>query len=279
MAPMTSDPILTSISVNVQLRGHGIEPGQRQIVENLRSRAFDMQRHFQLAENTALLLDQSFACEVPAAIDDTYEAHAFLSLRTQLFRVLVVDLHAAILDNRRSSTSIVKMLQQLSNKQVNLPALVAYYTDPTALTVEIQGVPAEELERYRQREIERSTAECAESINAQWSNVRKRERLLDTAAARRISWARHSTAHLTVGPNGVVALDDDPPHGEGNLTWDEPIKFLRTVRELVYDVYALVTATSWDESGVAIDTFYAQAFWDRFTNGRTELKPPKGIFS
>ena len=87
-------------------------------------------------------------------------------------------------------------------------------------------------------------------------------------------WARvKAIAHLERTDTGIVGLDGTPPVGKGKLTYGEPVKFLATVRPYVYDVFNLITSTSWSESE-RIDRFYVQAFWDRFKNGYTKLEPP-----
>jgi hypothetical protein len=46
---------------------------------------------------------------------------------------------------------------------------------------------------------------------------------------------------------------------------------LSAVRPLAYDVFSLVTATSWSNGG--LPKVYARAFWDRFKNGKTSVVP------
>ena len=269
----------TSITLDVETRGHGIPDGQRQLVERLRRQAFAVQKHFQLAENSALILDESLGDDessVASAVDHTYEAHAFLTLRTQLFRLLVVDLSAAVLDKDPRTGSVQAILKELRRESEMLDALRSYYADTSCLhvTVEGKGLDPEMLERLKRQAIQRSSEESMQTMDAQWERIDKGSEILNTDSAKRILWARHkTTAHIERTETGVVALDDEPPHGEGKMTWDEPIRFLAEVRPYVYDVYALITANHWGDDHTVISRFYAKAFWDRFKNGGTDLEP------
>ena len=269
----------TSTHIDIGRRGQGIPDGQREIVERLRGQAFAVQKHFDLAEHSALILEQTLGDEeggVASAIDDTYEAHAFAIMRTQLYRLLIVDLSACVLDMNPRTGSVRSILKELRRDTQTLDAIRAYYSDPTCLEVSVEGkgVDANFLERQRVKAIERSSQESIQSINNQWARIDKESSILSTDGAKRMIWARHTaTAHLERTETGIVALEDDPPHGTGKLTWDEPIRFFESVRPLVYDVYSLITATHWDKKHTDISRFYAKAFWDRFKNGRTELEP------
>ena len=122
----------------------------------------------------------------------------------------------------------------------------------------------------------RSSQESANAIDREWAKIDKASAILSADDAKRILWARHkATAHIERTDTGVVALEDDPPYGKGKMTWDEPIRFFQSVRPLVYDVYYLITATSWDKRHTDISRFYASAFWDRFKNGKTDMEPPE----
>lgn len=269
----------TSISLDVDSRGHGTPDDQREIVERLRRQAFAVQKHFQLAENSALILAESLGDDensVASAVDQTYEAHAFLTLRMQLFRLLVVDLSAAVLDRHPRTGSVRAILKELRREPDTLDALRAYYSDPTCLhvTIEGEGLDAETVERLKVQAIERSSEESLQAMNAQWERIDKESGVLNNDAAKRILWARHkTTAHIERTETGVVALEDDPPFGEGKLKWDDPIRFLAEIRPYVYDVYALITANHWGDDHTVISRFYARAFWDRFKNGSTDLDP------
>ena len=271
-------PTVTTTSIDVNARGGGIAASQRKLVEKLRRQVFAMQRHFSLAEHTAWILEQSLSDDedsVAVALGNTYEAHTLKILQTQLFRLLIVDLFASVLDKGRTSGSIRNIVYELGVEDGYLPALQAYYADPTALTVTIEGDDLDDVSvnRLKERTIARSVEESVRSMDKQWARIKENSDVLYSVGARRIEWARHqATAHLRRTSSGVVALEDDPPHGEGKLTWDEPIRFLRAIRDYAYDVYALVSATIWVDDHVKISQFYAAAFWDRLKQGKTELK-------
>lgn len=269
----------TSIKMDIDTRGDGIPDEQRKIVERLRGQAFAVQKHFQLAENSALILEEALGDDessVGTVVDQTFEAHAFLTLRTQLFRLLIVDLSAGVLDKNPSTGSVRAILKELRREPATLDALRAYYSDPTCLHVTVvgEGIDAEFLERQKVRAIKQSTQDSLQSMNDQWARIQEDSSILNTDAAKRMLWARHkTTAHIERTETGVVALEDDPPYGEGKLTWDEPIKFFAAVRPFVYDVYSLITANHWGDDHTDISRFYAKAFWDRFKNGSTDLEP------
>ena len=269
----------TSTKIDVDRRGHGIPDEQREIVERLRSQAFAVQKHFQLAENSALILAESLGDDensVASAVNDTYEAHAFRILQTQLYRLLIVDLSAGVLDNNPRTGSVRAILKELRRDTTALDALRAYYSDPTCLHVTVvgEGIDDKFREKQKERAIKQSVQDSLQSMNDQWARIEKDSSVLNTDAAKRMLWARHkTTAHIERTDTGVVALEDDPPFGEGKLTWDEPIKFFAAVRPFVYDVYSLITANSWGDDHTKISRFYAKAFWDRFKKGSTDLEP------
>lgn len=269
----------TSISMDVDRRGQGIPASQRKVVERLRSQAFAMQKHFDLTEHSALILEQCLGGEegsVAEAVDNTYEAHAFDILRTQLYRLLIVDLSACVLDKNPITGSVRAILKELRRDSIAMDALRAFYSDPTCLETKVEGkgLDSATIEQLKKEAIERSSQESAEAIDRTWAKIDKESSILNTDESKRILWARHkATAHIERTETGVVALDDDPPYGKGKLTWDEPIRFFESVRPLVYDVYYLTTATSWDKRHTDISRFYASAFWDRFKNGKTDMKP------
>jgi hypothetical protein len=191
-------------------------------------------------------------------------------------RLLVIDLSAAVLDPNPRTGSVKAILKELGRDTATLDALRAYYSDKSCLhvTIEGKGLDAETVKRLKDQAIQRSSDDSLQAMNAQWERIDKGSNILDTAAAKRILWARHkTTAHIERTGTGVVALEDDPPFGEGKLTWDEPIRFLAEVRPYVYDVYALITANHWGDDHTDISRFYAKAFWDRFKNGSTDLEP------
>ena len=269
----------TSIKIDIDSRGHRIPDDQSEIVERLRSQAFAVQKHFDLAEHSALILAESLGDEessVASAVNDTYEAHAFKILQTQLYRLLIVDLFAGVLDNNPRTGSVWAILKELKRDTTALDAIRAYYTDPTCLHVTVvgEGIDADFLEKQKVRAVKQSVQDSLQSINDQWARIEKDSSILNTDAAKWMLWARHkTTAHIERTETGIVALEDEPPHGEGKLTRDEPIKFLAAVRPFVYDVYSLITANNWSDDHTNISRFYAKAFWDRFKNGNTDLEP------
>ncbi len=280
-------PIRTSLKIDIDQRGQGIPPCQRDSVENLRAKAFALQERFDLAEQTAILLDEMLGDDdesVGNAVNNTYEAMAFARLRYQLFRMLTVDIWACILDTGKNAASVRSILKILRKKE-RMDAIRAYYTDRTALTVKVEvygddEIPAEYVESEEARTIQQSVDDSLASMDAQWAEIDKESNLLDSVDAERLVWARHnSTAHFRASPTGLIALDDDPvdgqgiPIGTGKLNWNEPIHYLERVRPFVYNVFGIVTATSWP-GGDALSRFYAKSFWDRFKNGRTDLEPP-----
>ena len=181
-----------------------------------------------------------------------------------------------MLDKNPTTGSVRAILKELRRDPTALDALRAYYSDPTCLEVAVDGKGLEEgfIERCKAEAIDRSSRESAQAIDREWAKLDKESAILHADSAKRILWARHkATAHIERTETGVVALEDDPPYGKEKLTWAEPIRFFETVRPLVYDVYYLITATRWTKRHTDISRFYAAAFWDRFKNGRTSLKP------
>jgi hypothetical protein len=269
----------TSISMNVAERGNGIPPAQRAIVERLRKQAFAVQYQFELAEHSAVILDEMIrddAGNVAAAIANTYEANTFARLRLQLFRLLIVDLYACVLDGDNRTGSVRSILKELRRDPSALEAIRAYYSDRSCLvaTIEGQNLTPEFIEQRTADAIRRSAEDSVLSINNLWRKVDEESAILKTVEAKRMYWARiKAVAHLEKTDGGIVGLDATPPCGEGNLTYGEPVKFLAMVRPYVYDVFALITSTSWDHAE-PLDRFYVQSFWDRFKNGHTDMKPP-----
>jgi len=280
-------PITTSLKFDIDRRGQGIPPCQRNAVEDLRTKAFVLQKRFDLAEQTAILLDEMLGDgdeSVGKAVDNTYEAMAFARLRFQLFRLLTVDIWACILDTGKNAASVRSILKILRKKE-KMNAIRAYYTDRNAMTIKVEvygddEFPAEYVESEEARTIQRSVDDSLASMDAQWAEIDEASNLLDSVDAKRLVWARHNTtAHFRASPTGLIALDDDPvdgqgiPIGTGKLNWNEPIRYLEHVRRFVYNVFGIVTATSWP-GGDALSRFYSKSFWDRFKNGRTDLEPP-----
>jgi hypothetical protein len=223
------------------------------------------------------MLDKEMA--LPQAINRTYEAHAFNNLRLQLFRLMLVDLWACVLDGNRRTASVRSIVRELRGNAKAIPALKNYYSDATCLTVEVAS-PAGSLdpeitERVQRQEAERFCREQAESIDRQWSKVDQGGAVLNGIDAKRLIWARHKVvAHFEKSPSGVVAISDTPPFGDGPLRWEEPLVYMASVREYVYSVFTLITANHWSHDFKSVNSFYAKAFWDRFKRGSTELEPP-----
>ncbi len=267
------------MKLNVELRGHGIPSSQRELVERLRDQAFEIQRRFATAEQSALLLDQMLDPQagIAAAINTSYEAHAFEALKLQLFRILVVDLWACVLDPDNRSGSVRSIFEQLRRDDESaLEAVKAYYADTTCLEVTVTGPDddSEITERRKAELIREFVEEQTQAIDREWASVDTGSSILTGDASKRLRWARHKLiAHFDKTDNGLVAFDDDPPYGEGKLTWGEPFAFLETVRPYVYQVFLLITANHWGEDFTNLSKFYAASFWDRFKNGSTDLKP------
>lgn len=268
----------TATKIDLDRRGATLEPPVRQLAESLRRQAFAVQQRFEIAEQSALMLDQMLDAElnVSAAVNNTYEAHAFNTLRLQLFRLLVVDLYAAVLDPDPRTSSVRALLKQLRRDSSSLDALKQYYGETGCLDIEVrgEGITADFVETERARVLEQHSEQEIRRIDDQWAAIEDGSKILISDAAKRIKWARSEVVvHFQKKEDGLVALDDDPPCGEGKLTWGEPIAFLRRVRPYVYDVYLMLTANSWDSESTDISRFYCRAFWDRFKNGTTDLQP------
>ncbi len=233
----------TSISMDTDRRGQGIPANQRTVVKRLRSQAFAMQRHFDLAEHSALILEQSLGSEdgsIAESVNNTFEAHAFSILQTQLYRLLIVDVSACVLDKNPITGSVRAILKELRRDSIAMDALRAYYSDRTCLKATVEGtnLNAATIERRTAEAIEKSVQESIDSIDRTWAGIDKDSSILNNDQAKRILWARHkTTAHIERTDTGVVALEDVPPYGTGSLTWNEPILFFESVRSLVYDVY------------------------------------------
>ncbi len=275
---MTRYQYTATTQLNTGLRGSAIPQNQREIVERLRTQAFAVQKRFELAERTAMILERMIDPDTgaAAAIDQTYEAHSFSVLQFQLFRLLVIDICAAVLDDDQRTGSICAVLRELRRDSNALDALRAYYSDTSGLTVTVDGpnLSDDEVEELKRELLARHAEEAVERINTQWDKVDSDSVILNSDEARRLKWARNKViAHFEKSGDRLVALDDDPPWGEGKLDWIEPIEFLDQLREHVYDVFLLITDNSWDTRGEGISKFYAAAFWDRFINGKTDMIP------
>ena len=268
------------VGIDLNWNGEGLPDDHKQRVDHLRKQAFALQERFELAEQSAFLLDEMLGDEkgnVAASIINQYEAYAFGHLRGQLFRILVVDLLASVLDETKGSSSIRWMLKRLRKKDVR-DALCNYYTHPGRFTVSSTHIEpnegAEEIGYQQELALSCRIQRSKDLHDATWSWITKNCDILNGGATKRMKWARDkSIAHLSKTEDGIVALDDDPPHGHGKLTWVEPINFLKDVKPLAYKVFLFVTHTSWgDADNPAIAPFSAKRFWDRFKNGQSDLR-------
>lgn len=264
--------------VNVDLRGKNISKEQRDCVENLRSQVYEVQKRFDLAEQTALILDQMLDPDTGLgdAVHNTYEGIAFARLRYQLFRLVIIDLWACVLDKNKSTASIHAIVKELRSNEFAIDALKNYYADTSYVEVEIEGkgLDASEIERIKSNALDRHSKENIESIDKEWNEICSATAALNNIDAKRMIWARNKVvAHFEKTSDGLVALHGIPPCGNGELTWAEPIHFLNNIRPYVYKVYCLITSTSWDSDFTEVNRFYAKAFWDRFKNGSTKLTP------
>jgi len=180
------------------------------------------------------------------------------------------------LDGDSRTGSVRSILKELRRDSAALYAIRAYYSDPTCLVASLKGenLTPDFVDERKADAIRRSRENSIASMNNLWQQVDLESVILNTDEAKRMVWARvKAVAHLEKTDSGIVALDETPPFGAGKLTYGEPVKFLASVRQYVYDVFNLIASTSWSESE-PIDRFYVQAFWDRFKNGHTDLKPP-----
>lgn len=239
------------------------------------SQAQALQSRFELVEKTATLLDQMLdaGTGLHESLDNTFEAHAFAVLRIQLFRVFTVDLCAAVLDSTRGSLSLAKMSNQLRLGSRTTDLLRAYYCEPTSFRVEVEAAHFSEQEKkiYTDQLLMERINEERDKFNDRLMNLPDIDAITKSNEAKRLKWARDKAiAHYETTVSSAVALSDLPPHGEGHLTWNEPILFLKRIKPVMYDVFLLVMATSWTRG--YFDS-YAQAFWDRLANGRTEITP------
>lgn len=262
-------------------RGNNISPDMRRCVENLRAQAYEIQRRLDLTEQTASILSEMLDPDngVAESVDDTCEANAFVRLRLQLFRLLIVDLCAGVLDKDNRTSSIRAILKELRRDGTALESIKAYYADPTCLRVIVEGkdLSPEGIEAEKQRIIAKTVQATQDSISSQWARIDTDSTLLRGNNAKRILWARDKTiAHYEKSATGLIALDDDPPYGDGKFTWDEPIRFFELVRPFVYGVIGLITSASWVDLP-EINRFYARCFWQRFKNGSSDLEPEQDI--
>ncbi|MFN3701848.1 MAG: hypothetical protein ACK4VI_10155, partial [Alphaproteobacteria bacterium] len=110
-------------------------------VRRLISHAMDLQRRFSLAERTAPLLSEMLSRDsgLVETINRTYEGNAFETLRMQLFRILIVDLYAAIFDTSSESGSLRKLVNLLKNENT-LERLRAYECDISCYDITVKKI-------------------------------------------------------------------------------------------------------------------------------------------
>jgi len=265
-----------TITIDINNRGKNISSDHQICAERLRAQALEVQSRLELMEQTISILSEMIdpSTDIAKFVDNTYEGNAFIRLQFQLFRILIIDICAGILDDDNRTSSIRAILKELRRDSIALDSLKAYYADPTCLlvTVENESLDMQDIEIEKKETINRKIREDLASISKQWVEIDTDAQILNGDDAKRILWARNSVvAHYEKSPAGLIALNDNPPYGIGKLTWDEPICFFGKVRPFVYQVIGLITSTSWDEPRSS--KFYAKCFWDRFKNGSTTLKP------
>jgi hypothetical protein len=268
--------VTTRLTVDVENRGRGIPKELRDIASPLISQAFALQRNFEIADDSACMLSEMLRDDpdsAAVAVDRTWEGTAFVYLRRQLFRALILDLYACVLDKARGNGSLAAILQRLRTNRKAIPALRAFYSDRGAIVAKVSGLSDPvEITRRERAEVESAAESNTRVFDSQWKDIQASEHLLTSVEALRLSWSRSKAiAHFERTQNGLVVLDDPPPYGTGPLRWREPLEFLDAVRPLAYNVFSLVTATSWRDGGVP--KMYARAFWDRFKNGKTDVAP------
>ena len=258
--------------------GVNLPADQRECVERLRKQVFQVQERFNLAEQSALLLEEMLSSDsgLSEAVGDTYEAHAFVALRYQLFRVLIIDLGAAVLDRDSRSASVHTLVKKLQNDASVLTSLKNYYADPTCIEASVQDptLSAQDISAAEARHIQGVAQEIESGIDATWVEVNGDSGKLESDDAERIKWARNKVvAHFDRSSDGLLSFADHPNTGSGPIVWNEPISFLKQIRPYVYKVFRLITDTSWTDSVFDSQGFYAEAFWDRFKNGQSSLRP------
>lgn len=270
--------IIVTVMHDEAKRGRALTDSQRDIAERLRAQGFELQRRFELAEYTAFLLSEMLDenSGVSRSLDNTYEAHAFATLRLQLFRVLVVDITACVLDASKGVGSVAAIIKELTTSQKALAAIEAYYADPESLVATVEGgdLSARDIERRRAEAINGNVENSLRTIKKLWSAIKETQAAaLENEPAQRMKWARDKlVAHFEKSTNGLIPLDATPPVGNGPMMWLEPVTFLNAVRPIVYNTFCLVTSTTWDDERINIGNFYARTFWDRLKNGKTDLR-------
>lgn len=266
---------------NREIFGNSIDPEKQEIARRLISVAYELQRRFELAERSQLVFCELIDNDrLNNSINHTYEAHVVQTLRLQLFRVLIVDLWGCVFDDDNRTGSVRSILKELRRDNFALDALKAYYSDTECLEISFSGDISEDEKKYQVEILKKHYIEDQINlINREWDSIDRESNLLDNVQAKRLKWLRHKIiVHYEQTDSGLYVYNDTPPDGDGPITWMEPVLYFRSVREYVYKVFLLLTLASWDTKATDIDSFYSKAFWDRFINGRTELKPT-GIYN
>lgn len=266
----------STTTVNLKTRGDSVNPAQLETTKKLINIAHELQRRFSLAEKSLLTFCELIDNEpLFKSIEQRYEGHVVETLRIQLFRILIVDLWGCVFDDDSRTGSVRSVLKELRRCNCSLDSLKAFYTDTDCLDISFNGEITEEEMKYQVERLKNQHIdEQLESINKAWNEINKESGILDTVEAKRLKWLRHKIiVHYERTETGLHVYNDIPPDGEGPITWMEPVIYFNSIRDYVYKVFQLLTSTSWDSSSTDIDTFYSKAFWNRFMNGQTELKP------
>jgi hypothetical protein len=226
--------------------------------------------------------------EISSALGRSFEGNAFNVVRLQLYRLLILDTCAAFLDGDKRSGSIRAVIANLKSNQTLIDALRSYYGNPNAY--EITVTRSTEGPALTEKTIESAIAyermqkqlDRIEHLDSIWLRIDAQAEVLDSVEANRLLWARDKTiAHWEKSTdNGELVLISDVPTrdgspiGSGPLTIDEPLISLRKMLDVGYDLFELLTGVRWSLDFQRTRSFYARVFWDRFKNGRSEMKPP-----
>ena len=264
-------------SVNYDRKGSFIPADQKARVVSLMGRAEELQYRFQQANRTARFLELTFdpGMGLNDAVKNSYEAHAYSSLQHQCFRSLVIDICACLLDQAKNISSIKKIIEDLSNGKL-IDDLKAYHGERESYEVHVTSAERDltenEVKEFTDYLRDKHQKRNENDVSELWKCIKKEKGILYGARANRLKWARDNVlAHYPKSEGRLLTLADEPPFDGGAFTWIEPIRFLDDVRSLAYDVFTLITWTSWGDDWVKHDKFYAMAFWGRFKNGKANL--------
>lgn len=292
--------ITTSATINHGRRDKALAEEEFAKIRYLISHAMDLQRRLSLAEKTAPLLSEMLSRDngLVKSVSGTYEGHAFETLRMQLFRILIVDLYAAIFDTSSESGSLRKLIKLLKDEKT-LECLRDYQCDTsfyditvkkidfathgTDVTFEEIDLTGDDIASAKEEFLRRKKQEQIDHFEERWRGINDGSLILDSVAFKRIAWARNKLgAHFDKnGEAGLVAFDEAPKDRDGSaldggtLTWGEPIELLHAVKGYAYDVFLFITSTYWGEGFEKKHQFFAQSFWERFKMGKSNLEPPK----